>query len=80
MRKSSLRSDQRSPPRATFAAPDQLLIVTPDGLLARRFDPESARLIGEPRILTDDVSPAVSASDNGVLVYRPPELLPARSQ
>jgi Tol biopolymer transport system component len=56
--------------RASFAAPDQLLIVSPDGLAAQRFDPETARLTGEPRILTDDVSPAVSASDNGVLVYR----------
>jgi serine/threonine protein kinase/Tol biopolymer transport system component len=56
--------------RATFAPPDHLLIVTQAGLVAQRFDLATGEPTGEPRTLTDDVPPAASASDNGVLVYR----------
>jgi Tol biopolymer transport system component len=56
--------------RATFAPPDHLLIVTQAGLVAQRVDLATGQPTGEPRALTDDVPPAASASDNGVLVYR----------
>jgi Tol biopolymer transport system component/tRNA A-37 threonylcarbamoyl transferase component Bud32 len=56
--------------RATFAPPDQLLVLAGERLVAQRLDPATAKLTGDPRPLLDDSPPALSASDNGVLVYR----------
>jgi eukaryotic-like serine/threonine-protein kinase len=62
--------------RAVFAA-GHLLYVRDGTLLAQRFDPDRARLIGEPKPLVDDLHyfrstgmAAFSVSENGVLAWR----------
>src|SRR6185295_1679322 len=54
-----------------------LLFVRDGNLAAQRFDPERRTVIGEARTLAENVATtfdyrsAVSASDNGTLVYLP---------
>jgi serine/threonine protein kinase len=58
-------------------AGDRLLFVRDGNLAAQRFDPDRRTVIGEARTLAErvattfDYRSAVSASDNGVLVYLP---------
>ena len=72
---------QTSPSR--FAAPDYLLYLVTDSLVAQRFDLKTGALRGEPRNLASGVGNAVSitmlepgysVSENGVLAYRMGEL------
>jgi hypothetical protein len=72
-RSSAGRSRERAPFRV--AAPGYLILVQNDLLQAQKFDVEAHRLSGEPVPLGDapivlgyDGGPAVSVSDNGVLV------------
>jgi serine/threonine protein kinase len=66
---------------AVFAAPGQLLFVRQGVLYAQAFDPERVELSGKPTTVEQRVvspsgvgSVAVSASDNGRIVYRPGRL------
>jgi eukaryotic-like serine/threonine-protein kinase len=60
---------------AVFAAPDQLLYVAEGALVSSAFDPRTARISGEPRLVVDHIATsgnfygAFSASTNGVLAY-----------
>jgi serine/threonine protein kinase len=74
---------EKSPPRRVrgaqfnglFVAPDQLLFVLDDALLAAKFDWRAARIVGEPRPVVAAVAGsssfygAFSASATGLLVY-----------
>jgi Tol biopolymer transport system component len=78
----------RSPPRrvrstplsAAFVAPDHLLFILDDTLLAARFDWRAAKIVGEPSAVVSPVSGsssfygAFSASDTGLLVYASSEI------
>jgi Tol biopolymer transport system component len=62
---------------ATYGPGDRLVFVRDQALLAQRFDPETARLMGEPVTIAGDVAvrqpigrAAFSVSHTGVLVYR----------
>jgi eukaryotic-like serine/threonine-protein kinase len=63
---------------ATYAAPGYLLFMRDQSLVAQRFDPEKAVVMGEPVTLPDSVSflagnsqAMFSASQNGEIVYYP---------
>jgi len=66
---------QNATVRAAFAAPDRLLFIMDDALLASRFDWRSGRLIGEPAPVVSPVAVsssfygAFSVSERGLLVY-----------
>ena len=66
---------QKAAVSAAFAAPDRLLFVTDDALLASRFDLKSGRLTGEASQVVSPVAAsssfygAFSASATGLLVY-----------
>jgi len=64
----------QSPSRAIYGS-GHLLTVRDQTLLARRFDPISLRLEGEPLIVAEGVDQglggAFSVSDTGVLAFRP---------
>ncbi len=62
---------------ALLAGPDVLLFVQRDTLVAQRFDPASATLLGAPVVVAEDVvagpgagPAAVSASTSGAIAYR----------
>ena len=73
------RRVRSTPLAAAFAAPNQLLFMLDDTLLAAPFDWKSARLAGEPVPVVSPVAgsssfyAAFSASNNGLLVYAPSE-------
>ncbi len=63
--------------RAEYSPPGWLLYVREGALFAQRFDERTARLLGEPSLLAEDVSyfpntgdGAFSVSETGVLAYR----------
>jgi Tol biopolymer transport system component len=62
--------------RAEFAPPGSLLFVRESTLVAQSFDPDRAKLVGEPVPLAEGIGISnvgladFSASRNGVLVYR----------
>ena len=62
--------------RVQFVAPDRILYVSEDTLVAQPFDPSSGKLTGEPQPIADQVGSNAtglahfSASTTGVLVYR----------
>ncbi len=65
---------------AAYATPDYLLFVRDSALLAQRFDPDGAGLLGEPVTIASDVGvrqpigrAAFSVSQTGVLIYRTSE-------
>jgi len=62
---------------AQFAAPDRLLYVRGDGLMAQRLDLNTLTLVGEPVLVTRSVASvrpngrvAFSVSNTGVLAYK----------
>jgi serine/threonine protein kinase len=64
-----------SPLSACYVAPDRLLFVADDALMATRFDVREARVVGEPTAVVSTVAgssnfhAAFSASDTGMLAY-----------
>jgi eukaryotic-like serine/threonine-protein kinase len=66
--------DAQSKPE--FAAPDLLLFLREDTLMAQRFDTRGLQIVGAPFQVVEpvtsiaDSAAAFSVSDNGVLVYR----------
>ncbi len=78
----SLDSDERTQLvrtgfRAEFVAPDTLLYIRDRALVAQRLSPDRSGLIGEPRIIVEQLAlegipgqAGFAASDSGVIAYR----------
>ncbi|HET9193147.1 MAG TPA: protein kinase [Vicinamibacterales bacterium] len=71
-----------TPLRAAFVAPDTLLFMSESTLMAQQLDPDRVELKGEPRAIAENVATNLgnggagfSVSDDGMLVYRPVDVL-----